>query len=40
MSFPPNSNRAPAITVASQALQDISQLRQATLEEMLPKDRP
>jgi hypothetical protein len=40
MSFPPNCDTAPAITVASQSLQDISQLRQATFEEMLPRDRP
>ncbi len=40
MSFPPNCDAAPAITVASHSLQDISQLHQATFEEMLPTDRP
>lgn len=40
MSFPPNCDTAPAITVASQSLQNLSQLHQATLEEMLPADRP
>jgi hypothetical protein len=40
MSFPPDCETAPAITIASQSLQDVGQLRQATFEEMLPKDRP
>jgi hypothetical protein len=40
MSFPPNCDTAPAITVASESLQDVGQLHQATFEEMLPKDRP
>jgi hypothetical protein len=40
MSFPPNCDTAPAITVASQSLRDTSQLHQATCDEMLPKDRP
>ena len=40
MSFPPDCDTAPAITVASQSLQDVSQLHPATLEEMLPRDRP
>lgn len=40
MSFPPNCETAPAITVASQTLQDVSVLHQATFEEMLPADRP
>jgi hypothetical protein len=40
MSFPPNCDTAPAITAASQSLQDISELHQATFEEMLPRDRP
>ena len=31
---------SPAIAVASQSLQDVSQLHQATFEEMLPKSRP
>jgi len=39
MSFPPNSDAAPAITVASQSLQDVRLLHQATFEEMLPTDR-
>jgi hypothetical protein len=39
MSFPPNCDSTPAITVASQSLQDVSQLHQATFEEMLPSDR-
>jgi hypothetical protein len=38
--FPPDCDTAPAITVASQRLQDISQIRQATFEEMLPQNRP
>lgn len=40
MSFPPNCETAPAITVASESLQDVGELHQATLEEMMPKDRP
>lgn len=40
MSFPPNCATAPAIAVASQSLQDVSQIHQATFEEMLPRDRP
>jgi hypothetical protein len=40
MSFPPDCDTAPAITVASQSLQDVGQLHQATFEEMLPRDRP
>jgi hypothetical protein len=40
MSFPPDCDTVPAISVASQSLRDISQLRQATFEEMLPRDRP
>jgi hypothetical protein len=40
MSFPPDCDTAPAITVASQSLQDVSQLHQASFEEMLPTDRP
>jgi hypothetical protein len=40
MSFPPDCDTTPAITVASQSLQDVSQLHQATLEEMMPRDRP
>jgi hypothetical protein len=40
MSFPPDCETAPAITVASHSLQDVSQLHQATFEEMLPRDRP
>lgn len=40
MSFPPDCDTAPAITAASQSLHDVSQLHQATLEEMLPRDRP
>jgi hypothetical protein len=40
MSFPPDCDTVAAITVASQSLRDISQLRQATFEEMLPTDRP
>lgn len=40
MSFPPDCDTAPAITVASQSLQDVSQIRQATFEEMLPRHRP
>jgi hypothetical protein len=39
MSFPPNCDSSPAITVASHSLQDVSQLHQATLEEMLPRAR-
>jgi hypothetical protein len=39
MSFPPDGDTLPAITVATQSLRDVSQIRQATLEEMLPKDR-
>lgn len=39
MSFPPDCETTPAITVASQSLQDVSQLHQATFEEMLPRDR-
>jgi hypothetical protein len=38
--FPPNCATAPAIAVASQSLQDVEQLHQATFEEMLPRDRP
>lgn len=40
MGFPPACETAPAITAASHSLQDISQIRQATFEEMLPQDRP
>lgn len=40
MSFPPNCENAPAIAVASQSLQDVEQLHQATFEEMLPRNRP
>lgn len=40
MSFPPDCDTAPAITVASQSLQDASQLHQATFAEMLRLDRP
>lgn len=40
MSFPPNCATSPAITAASQSLQDVDQLHQATYEEMLPRDRP
>ncbi len=40
MSFPPDCDTAPAITVASQSLQDASQLHQATFEEMLSAARP
>jgi hypothetical protein len=40
MSFPPNCETSPAITVASQSLVDVGQLHQATLEEMMPMDRP
>lgn len=40
VSFPPDCDTAPAITVASQGLQDIRELRQATFEEILPSDRP
>ena len=40
MSFPPDCDTVPAISVASQSLRDVSQLRQATFEEMLPSDRP
>lgn len=39
MSFPPDCDTVPAISVASQSLRDVSQLRQATFEEMLPSDR-
>jgi hypothetical protein len=35
MSFPPNCDTLPALTVASQGLRDISELHQATIEEML-----
>jgi hypothetical protein len=38
--FPPDCDTAPAIKVASQSLHDISEIRQATFEEMLPRDRP
>ena len=38
--FPPDCTTTPAITVASESLQDIGQIRQATFEEMLPQDRP
>jgi hypothetical protein len=39
MSFPPDCDAVPAITIASQRLQDLSTVRQATFEEMLPKHR-
>ena len=39
MGFPSDCDTVPAISVASQGLQDLSQLRQATFEEMLPSDR-
>ncbi len=39
MSFPPDCDTLPAITVASQSLQDMSKIRQATFEEMLPRNR-
>jgi hypothetical protein len=39
MSFPPNCDTSPALTVASQSLQDVSQLHQATFEEMFPRSR-
>lgn len=40
MSFPPNCETSPAISVASQSLMNVEQLHQATFEEMLPRDRP
>jgi hypothetical protein len=39
MSFPPDCDAVPAITVASQSLQDIGKIHQATFEEMLPRNR-
>ena len=39
MSFPPDCDTVPAITVASQSLQDNSKVYQATFEEMLPRNR-
>jgi hypothetical protein len=39
MSFPPDSDALPAIAVASQSLLDISHIRQATFEEMIPRHR-
>lgn len=38
-SFPPDCDAVPAITVASQIPLDLSELHQATFEEMLPADR-
>jgi hypothetical protein len=40
MSFPPNCETAPAISAASQSLEDVDQLHQATFAEMLPHNRP
>jgi len=40
VSFPPNCDTSPAITVVSQSLGDARELHQATFEEMLPTDRP
>jgi hypothetical protein len=40
MGFPPDCDSAPAITIASESLQDVSLLHQATFEEMLPVNRP
>lgn len=39
ISFPPDCDTAPAIAIASQSVQDVSQVHQATFEEMLPRDR-
>lgn len=40
MSFPPDCDTLPAIRVATQSLQDMSQIQSTGFEEMLPKDRP
>jgi hypothetical protein len=40
MSFPPNCETVPAISIASQSLQNMTHFHQATFEEMIPRARP